>query len=133
MAELRTYRPDGSIKSGKNTSGGSLAEGSIIIKKASPTVSDEIDAAGAATDAMIGVVADAAIADGSWGKYQCGGLAKALAGGTIAVGDRVTSDASGHCIAASAGNAVIGVANTAGTAAALFELDLDALGAEMPG
>lgn len=132
MGQLRTYRPDG-LKSGKNTSGASMAEGRLAIQKVSPTVDDEIDVASSADDAVIGVVADAAIANGSWGAYQNSGVAKVLAGGTVAVGARVTSDANGAAVTAAAGDGWVGVAKTAGAATALFEVDLDAKGGEMPG
>jgi hypothetical protein len=49
------------------------------------------------------------------------GVSKALAGGTIAAGARVTSDANGALIAASsAGDAVVGVAVTGAASGDLF-------------
>lgn len=50
-----------------------------------------------------------------------GGVSKALAGGTIAAGARVTSDANGALIAAStAGDAVVGVAITGAASGDIF-------------
>jgi hypothetical protein len=122
MGELRVI--DSEIRSVKNTSGASLPEGKIIIVNAAPTVEDEVMVASAATDAFYGVVKDAAIADGEWGVAQIRGRAKVLAGGAVAVGARVTSDANGDGVTAVAGNGVLGIAATVGVDDALFEVEL---------
>lgn len=132
MGQLRTYRPQG-LKSCRNAASAALREGQLIIQKASPTYDDEVDAASAATDAIIGVVADGAIAVGAMGVYQNSGVALVFAGDAVAVGARVTSDAAGDGVTATAGQGWIGVAKTLGADGSLFEVDLDAKGAEMPG
>jgi hypothetical protein len=130
--ELRVIDPE--TRSVKNTSAGVLAEGQIVIAKASPTVVDEADIASAATDAFLGVVKDADIAVGEYGLIQIRGRAKVLAGGAVAVGARVTADASGDGVTASAGNAVLGIAMTVGVDTELFEVELAGPGGcEMPG
>jgi len=56
----------------------------------------------------------------------CGaGLSKAVAGGNIAVGDMITANSTGQCVATTtANNKVIGKAITAAAAADLFEVFL---------
>lgn len=91
---------------------GALAQG-VIVKIAS----GEVVAGAAATDALVGVTSDAVSAGNTVSvKLRSGaGTAKVIAGGTIAVGDRVTSDGSGHAVATTtAGDEVVGIALEAG-------------------
>lgn len=129
--ELRVIDPE--VRSVKNTSAGVLSEGKIVIVKASPSVVDEADIASSATDAFLGVVKDGDIAVDDYGHAQIRGRAKVLAGGAIAVGARVTADASGDAVTAAAGNAVLGIAMTVGVDTEFFEVELAGPGgATMP-
>ena len=124
--------PD-SIRSGKNTSGSEIAKGTIVKLAATPTVRDEIEPAGAVTDAFYGVAMED-IPDDGWGNVQVNGKAIVLGGDDVAVGARVTSTAAGKGDEAAAGNAVLGIAVTAGADGELFEVELTGPGGtEMPG
>lgn len=69
----------------------------------------------AATDKLIGVSTEIASASGDRCDVFLGGIAEVIFGGTIAAGDLVTSDASGHAVATTtANNRVIGIALVAG-------------------
>lgn len=89
--------------------GGTITEGQIL-KHSSDTA---VVAAAAATDKIIGV-AEHAAASAATVRVQLMGRAKVKAGGTIARGDLVTSDASGLAVAAAPGagvnNRILGVA-----------------------
>lgn len=58
------------------------------------------------------------------------GVVKAYAGGVVAVGARVASDANGKVVTAASGDYVLGVAKTAGAANALIEFTWDKNGVE---
>lgn len=69
-----------------------------------------VQVAGAATDKSVGVTQDLAAADGDRTDVQHSGIAWVTAGAAIAVGDPLTSDASGRVItAAPAGGANVRV------------------------
>jgi hypothetical protein len=121
------------VRQAKNTSGSDMAKGVIVKMKASPTVPDEIDLEATATGVIYGVTQNA-ISNGEWGDVVIRGRAEVLAGGTIAAGVRVMPTTGGKSLTATAGNSVLGVAITAGTASALHEVELlGPGGAEMPG
>ena len=80
--------------------------------------------ASAAADAVIGVLQDKPAASGRAALVRVHGLSKVVAGGTIAAGDRLTSDTAGKAIvqAASAGvnNGIVGIAVEAAVASDIF-------------
>lgn len=112
------------IRQGKNTTSAALVKGKLVNVKASNTVDDEVEDMDA-TDTFFGVVAETSIAVGAYGDIQTEGRALVLAGGSVAVGDKVASDASGDGVTASAGTTVVGTAMTAGTDGELFEVELN--------
>lgn len=80
----------------------------------------DIILASAATDVVLGVIREAATENNPV-TVQFSGIGKAIAGGTIAPGDRLTSDGNGAAIATtSSGNAVFGVALMAADANEIF-------------
>lgn len=67
-----------------------------------------------ATDTtQIGIVQDKPLS-GNAGKIRVSGVSKAAAGGTVAAGAAVTSDANGKIVAAASGKQIIGFALTGG-------------------
>jgi hypothetical protein len=113
----------------KNASGSTIAIGKIVKISASPTVNLEVEVVSAVTDALYGICANAAIADGEMGDVQIGGIALVMAGDTVAVGARVTTDASADGVTATDGDSILGVAVTAGTDGELFAVELTGPGA----
>lgn len=100
-----------------------LAQGRIV-----KLASGEIVVGAAATDDLIGVTLDA-VSAGNVGsvKLRSGaGTVKVIAGGTVAIGDRVTSDAAGAAVATTtAGDEVVGVALEAAVSGDVFEVSMD--------
>jgi hypothetical protein len=87
--------------------------------------SGKVVAAAAATDVIIGVVNSKAYANGVIDVYlrSAHGTASVLAGGTIAVNDAVTSNASGQGITTTtAGNQIVGYALEAATVGKFVEV-----------
>lgn len=90
-----------------------------IVTQASATTCTQ---AAAATGALLGVCQETISADdatnGRVANIRIQGRSRAVNGvaGALAVGTRVTSDASGRCIAATTGNVVVGVVRVAGAA-----------------
>lgn len=77
-----------------------------------------------ATDLLVGVIQNKAEA-GQAAVYRFLGTSKVIAGGTIAIGDWVTSDASGKAVATTTdGNITIGRALEAAAANDIFEVQL---------
>jgi hypothetical protein len=107
-----------------NASGSEIAEGKIVKLAANPTVPLEVDLASAVTDALYGVVVNAAIPNGEPGDAAIRGIVPVLAGGAVAAGDRVTTDANGDGVTATEGDVILGVAGTVGVDGALFEVEL---------
>lgn len=121
------------VRTGYNGTGSEIAQGVIVKLKASPAVKGEIEVSATATDGYWGVAMHD-IADGEYGDIQIRGVAFALADTTIAVGARVMATTGGETATATAGNAILGVAVTAGVADTLHEVDLSGPGGgEMPG
>lgn len=94
------------------TAGGAIGA-NILVKPHS--TAGQVVAAAAATDKIIGVAyiadPDGAAAAGEVIDVVQGGIAECRAGGSIAAGDLLTSDASGRVVATTtAGNRIIGVA-----------------------
>ena len=75
---------------------------------------------GTAGAAVLGVSGDEDTASGSNIVVQTSGNVKVLAGGTIAVGDRIACDANGKAVAAGASTETYGVALTAGASGDLI-------------
>ena len=75
----------------------------------------KFDLASASTDSILGVITEGAAANKPV-TVQYGGQSKAIAGGVITAGDRLTADSSGKMVATTtAGNRVIGIALESGT------------------
>lgn len=121
---------DPKILSAYNATGSTIVKGTIV-KLVTPagTYPGQVTPAAAATDPFIGV-AMADITNLAWGDVQTAGVAIVLAGGTVATGLNVTSDAAGKGVAASSGNATVGLAMTDGASAAYFEVLLATPGGE---
>lgn len=78
--------------------------------------------AAAASDKIVGVLREENVV-GKGVTVQFGGVAKVIAGGTVAPGDLITSDGDGKGIATtSAGNRIIGVALSAADANEIFSV-----------
>lgn len=125
MPQLRSSIPDGGVAARKNANGSALPAKRICKFTAN---SDEVDLATAATDKLAGVSLGST-ASGTFGDVQQYGRAIITAGAAIAVGDRITSGASGKAAAAApaggTNNGVIGIAITAASGADVdFECDL---------
>ena len=71
---------------------------------------------------LIGVLENKPSADGEEAQVRVGGVAKVMCGTTIAVGKRVTTDASGHAAIAVAHDNYIGIALTTGASGKLMEV-----------
>jgi hypothetical protein len=131
MAEPRVINPD--IRSVYNGTGGTLSKGTIVELK-STGVKDEIIASTANTGVFLGVLSED-IATLSWGNCQIRGRALCLSQAAVARAIRVTWGTGAKILAASAGNAVLGVsAEAASGADELIEVELSCPGGlEMPG
>lgn len=134
MAEVLTrIVPEDGVRQVYNGTGGALVEGTLVKLKASPTYKGEIELSDDNKDPTYGVLMED-VSDASRGNCQIAGRALVLAGGTIAVGARVMPTTAGKSLTGTAGNAIAGVAVTAGTASALHEVELSgSFGGEMPG
>jgi hypothetical protein len=129
---LRTIVSPDDLRDIKNTSGATLRKGTFVKVKTSPTVEDEAAPCSAGTDPIYGVVYGRDIPDGDYGTAQIGGKAAVFAGGSVAVGANVTSDASGDGVTAVAGNVIAGIAMTTGVDGAFFEVELRLPGSRVP-
>lgn len=84
----------------------------------------DIEVAEGATDLLVGVLQNAP-ASGEMATYRFIGTTKVIAGGTIAVGDWVTTDSAGKAVATTTdGDVVIGKALDAAVASDIFEVQL---------
>ena len=131
MTEPR--RIDPVYRTGYNGTGGTLAKGTIVNRKASGAA-DEIVVTTAATDPYMGIVAND-ILNGEYGDIQVAGICPALAGSSgVTVGDRIMWETVSDCIPCTSGNAILGIAVSTGAVGVLFELELVAGGGgpEMP-
>ena len=95
----------------------------------SGTTAGQVVLAGAGEDAL-GVLYEPAAAAGRAVAVGVGGVMRAYAGGTVAIGARVASSADGEIVAATAGDYVLGVAKTAGVDGSLIEIYWDKNGVE---
>lgn len=112
------------FRSGRNL-GAAVSKGYLLTKNTS--AANAVELANSATDLPAGICVEAMAASGVARSFQITGRADCVCGAAVAIGDRITSDASGRGIAATADSQSIwGVANTATSAAGeTFELDLD--------
>lgn len=118
MPERTRIIGDKDIRSGVVAAGGTAIATKRIVIRSGTTHPNEVALATTATDAYLGVTTQAispTATQEAYGNVQTRGKAIVESGGTVSVGDRVTSDGSGRGIQASAGNAVFGIANTATT------------------
>lgn len=117
-------------QSGRNTTANPIPRGTILVWSGA---GQAIAPASTATGAFAGVAGED-IPAGAWGRVIQKGVAPVIFNAALTVGARVTSNASGHAVAAAAGNAVLGIALEAGAAAELAEVNLVGPGGlEMPG
>jgi len=94
------------------TAGGAIPARTIVKPH---TTAGEVVVGAAGTDKLIGVSTDVDAASGDRVDVFLSGIAEVIYGGTVAAGDLLTSDASGHAVATTTANdRVIGVALTAG-------------------
>jgi len=121
MAETR-YRLV-ATRPGRNASGVTIVKGSLVKVKAAPTYADEIELCTAATDPILGVVI-ADIATGTTGAIQTHGTAQVLGAEAVAIGASVMPGLAGGGFSGTAANTDVGIANTLGAAATLFEVEL---------
>lgn len=85
---------------------------------------EHVSKAAAATDKSVGIAqtANVLLAEDKVEVAHAGGGAKGLAGGTIAAGDLLTSDANGALVVASTGNRVVGHALESAVVGDLFAM-----------
>jgi len=132
MTELTRVVPEYGIRQVYNGTGGTLSKGTFVKLKTAPTYKNEIEAAAADTDAVLGVLM-ADLTTANYGDCQIIGRALVLAVGVVAVGARVTPAAGGTGTVAAATNTCVGVAVTIGAAAEYMEVELTGPGgAAMP-
>lgn len=132
MTELTRVVPEYGIRQVYNGTGGTLSAGTFVKLKTAPTYKNEIEAAAATTDAVLGVLM-ADLTTANYGDCQITGRALVVALGVVAVGARVTPAAGGTGTVAAATNTCVGVAVTIGAAAELMEVELTGPGgAAMP-
>ena len=106
-----------------------LTAGEDLSAKA--TYIGQLDASGnlevgeGATDLIVGVIIANEGGSGAAATYQFGGTAKVKIGGTVAIGDFVTSDSAGLAVATTTdGDVIIGRALEAGSANDVIEVQL---------
>lgn len=132
MTELTRVVPEYGIRQVYNNTGGTLLQGTFVKLKTAPTYKNEIEAAAAATDPVLGVLM-ADLPTATMGDCQISGRALVLALGAVAVGVRVTPALGGTGDAALATKTCVGIAVTLGAAATLMEVELTGPGgAAMP-
>jgi hypothetical protein len=123
MPQPRAYVPDqGGIKPGLNSTGSTIAKYRIV-KKATTAVDSITPAVDGA--ALPQGVTMAAILDGYAGDVQEAGIALCEAGAAITIGQKITGGTGGKAAVASAGDWIIGEANSAASADTdIFELKI---------
>lgn len=107
---------------------GDLSASQFLLVKGH-TTAGQVAVAGDGENA-IGVLYEPAAAAGRAVTVASGGIVRAYAGGTVAIGARVASDAAGKVVTAATGDYVLGVALTAGAANAMIEVAWDKNGIE---
>jgi len=106
--------------------GATTIEPGYILKRGNTV--DEVELASAATDAFCGVSVED-IEQDQTRSMQVDGKVAVVAGGSISIGDRLTSDANGKAIAATANTqTTLGYAVTAASASEWVEVELSQLG-----
>lgn len=101
-----------------------LSADEFLIVKADTGNSGQIALATAATDPIVGVLQNKPKA-GATGLYRMSGTTKVKAGGTVTVGDRVTTNGSGQAITTTtAGNSLLGIALESAVSGDVFEVQL---------
>ena len=97
-----------------------IAKGKVVKTGAD---AEHVAVASAATDKSIGILQTATNAAEDVAEVAVMGGAKALAGGTIAVGDLVTADSNGALVATTTGNdRVMGIALSAAVSGDIFDV-----------
>ena len=123
MTELTRVVPEYGLRQVYNGTGGTLLQGSLVKLKAAPTYKNEIEAAAADADPVLGVLM-AALPNLSYGDCQITGRALVLAVGAIAVGVNVMPAAGGTVDTGTAPHTCVGLTVTAGAAGELCEVEL---------
>lgn len=106
--------------SGLNTTGTTIAKGTIVVRVGS---ANGIEPANAAADVILGVAGED-IEAGTYGRVVIRGTVPVIFAAAQTIGARVASNANGQAAAAVAGNAIVGIACEAGAAATLAEVEL---------
>lgn len=116
MPQLKRQVPDGAIEPGYNASVSDIAA-KRIVKYDADNGEHGVALATAATDKFRGITEETLVA-GRLGNVQKAGMGILTSGGTVNIGDRITSDGSGKGIATTTeDNTVVGEARTATTGA----------------
>ncbi len=92
------------------------------------TTANQVVLAGNGENA-VGVLLEPADAAGKAVAVAAGGIVRAYAGDTVAVGAQVASDAAGKVVTAASGDQILGVAVTAGAADTMMEFVWEKQGA----
>lgn len=94
-----------------------IAAGFLILKYATPAVDGTVAVATGPTDALAGVADSLAVTQGQMQDVHVLGFTEVRLGGTVAAGDRLTSDANGKAVkVAAATDHSIGFAQAPGVA-----------------
>lgn len=125
MAQPRAIVPERGVRPGHNDAGSAIPAKRLLTLDAAAGV-DGVELANAATDPAAGVSMES-IPSNRTGNRQIAGKAVVTAGaGGLAIGDNVTSDATGQGIATvTTGNTIHGVCVAAAAAGDDAEVDLD--------
>lgn len=93
------------------TASGAVSPYRVVV----PSGDGQVAQASAATDALSGVAGQLGADPGDRIDIHYAGIVPVEYGGAVAVGDRLTADANGRAIKATAGTNVIGIAQEAGS------------------
>lgn len=74
---------------------------------------------------VLGILQDKPAAAGRAGEVAVGGASKIIAGGTFSAGAKLTSDSSGHAVAATTGDTINGIALADGASGKVTSMLLD--------
>ena len=114
MAEPRVIKPAEFLRSGYNGSGADISAYRILTGDGA-NGQDAVDVQATSAGTILGSSCEA-IADGTWGTYQVGGLAKIEAGAAVAVDALIMPTTGGKGITRTGTNSIFGMAKTAAAA-----------------
>lgn len=129
MPQPRAIVPDSSVRGCKNADANNDIPAKRIVKFDGSNGVDAVALATAATEKYVGVTMETITKGSKWGDVQVAGRAVVTAGVAIAIGDRITSGASGKAAvwapAGGTNNSVLGVAMSAASGDGVdFECEL---------